>query len=277
MRYVYGITGAILLGGAAATLTLNPAGAQTAQNEPGAIPPPRRAGAPMSFANLAERLQPAVVNISTRQSVQIQRRQLPPGFEEFFRRFGGEAPQGGQGQGEGPVTQRGGSLGSGFIISADGYIVTNNHVVAPARADAVVEQITVTLTDRTEYEAEVVGRDAASDLALLKITPRQPVALRPLRRFDPGQGRRLGGRDRQSVRPRRHRHRRHRLGASPQYRRRPLRPLHPDRRLDQFGQFGRADVRPQRQRHRHRHRPDLADRRQCRHRLRHSGRAGAAR
>ncbi len=172
MRYVYGITGAILLGGAAATLTLNPAGAQVAQNEPGAVAAVAPGGAPMSFANLAERLQPAVVNISTRQSVQIQRRQLPPGFEEFFRRFGGEAPQG---QGEGPVTQRGGSLGSGFIISADGYIVTNNHVVAPARADAVVEQITVTLTDRTEYEAEVVGRDAASDLALLKITPRRPL------------------------------------------------------------------------------------------------------
>ena len=104
----------------------------------------------MSFANLAERLQPAVVNISTRQSVTVQRRQLPPGFEEFFRRFGGDGQNQRQ-QDEGPVTQRGGSLGSGFIISADGYIVTNNHVVAPARPDAVVEQITVTLADRTEY------------------------------------------------------------------------------------------------------------------------------
>src|SRR6185503_15423668 len=71
--------------------------------------------------------------------------------------------------------QRGGSLGSGFIISADGYIVTNNHVVAPARPDAVVEQITVTLADRTEYEAEVVGRDVASDIALLKVTPTRPL------------------------------------------------------------------------------------------------------
>ena len=91
MRYVYGITAAILLGGAAATLTLSPVGAQTAQNEPGAIAAAApRAGAPMSFADLAERLQPAVVNISTRQSVQVQpAAQLPPGFEEFFRRFGG--------------------------------------------------------------------------------------------------------------------------------------------------------------------------------------------
>ena len=173
MRYVYGITGAILLGGAAATLSLNPVGAQTAQNEPGTIAAAPPGGAPMSFANLAERLQPAVVNISTRQSVTVQRRQLPPGFEEFFRRFGGEGQN--QQQDEGPVTQRGGSLGSGFIVSPDGYIVTNNHVVAPARPDAVVEQITVTLADRTEFEAEVVGRDVVSDIALLKITPTRPL------------------------------------------------------------------------------------------------------
>jgi serine protease Do len=173
VRYVYGITGAILLGGAAATLSLNPVGAQTAQNEPGTIAAAPPGGAPMSFANLAERLQPAVVNISTRQSVTTQRRQLPPGFEEFFRRFGGDSQN--QQQDEGPVTQRGGSLGSGFIVSPDGYIVTNNHVVAPARPDAVVEQITVTLADRTEFEAEVVGRDVVSDIALLKITPTRPL------------------------------------------------------------------------------------------------------
>ena len=194
MRYVYGITAAILIGGAAATLS-NPVGAQTAQNEPGSIqaaPPP---GAPQSFAQLAERLQPAVVNISTRQSVTVRQQQLPPGFEDFFRRFGGEAPnqgapggQGGQG-GDGTVRQRGGSLGSGFIISPDGYIVTNNHVVAPARPDAVVEQITVTLSDRTEYEATVVGRVAASDIAVLKVTPRGPL---PFVRFGDSTRARVG-------------------------------------------------------------------------------------
>jgi len=186
VRYVYGITGAILLGGAAATLSLNPVGAQTAQNEPGTIAATAPGGAPMSFANLAERLQPAVVNISTRQSVTVQRRQMPPGFEEFFRRFGGDQNQQ---QDEGPVTQRGGSLGSGFIISADGYIVTNNHVVAPARPDAVVEQITVTLADRTEFEAEVVGRDVASDIALLKVTPSRPL---PFVRFGDSTRTRVG-------------------------------------------------------------------------------------
>ena len=169
MRYVYGITGALLLGGAAATLTVGPLGAQTAQNEPGTIGPATpRPGAPMSFADLSDRLAPAVVNISTRQSIQVNRqRQLPPGFEEFFRRFGAPVPEGGQ---EGaPSTQRGGSLGSGFIISADGYVVTNNHVISPARTGATVDEITVTLSDRREFEAELVGRDEASDLALLKI------------------------------------------------------------------------------------------------------------
>jgi len=174
VRYVYGITAALLIGGSLTNVAVGPVGAQ-ALNQPGAInASPPRAGAPMSFADLAERLQPAVVNISTRQSITMARRRaLPPGFEEFFRRFGQEVPSQGEGQGgDDSVTQRGGSLGSGFIISADGYIVTNNHVVAPARNNAVVESIRVTLSDRTEYEARVVGRDEASDLAVLKIEPR---------------------------------------------------------------------------------------------------------
>jgi serine protease Do len=167
VRYVYGLSAAVLIGGAAATLIVGPVGAQTAQNEPGAMSAAApRAGAPMSFADLAARLQPAVVNISTKQSIQVSGgRQLPPGFEEFFRQFGAPVPQGE----DGPSTQRGGSLGSGFIISADGYVVTNNHVVSPARTGATVEQITVTLPDRREFEATLVGRDAATDLALLKI------------------------------------------------------------------------------------------------------------
>ena len=179
MRYVYGITAAMLLAGTAATLTIGPVGAQTAQNEPGTIAPATpRPGAPTSFADLADRLAPAVVNISTKQSVQISRnRNFPPGFEEFFRRFGAPVPDGGQGgqgqQGEGDndntITQRGGSLGSGFVISADGYVGTNNPVIAPARTGATVDEITVTLSDRREYEARLIGRDTASDLALLKI------------------------------------------------------------------------------------------------------------
>jgi serine protease Do len=186
VRYVYGITAALLLGGTVATLS-NPVGAQVAQNEPGAISSAApRAGAPMSFADLVARLQPAVVNISTRQAIPIPRnRGLPPGFEEFFRRFGGEVPAQ---EGDAPP-QRGGSLGSGFLISPDGYIVTNNHVVAPARDDAVVEAITVTLNDGTEYEAELVGRDAPSDLAVLRIRPRGTL---PFVRFGDSRQTRVG-------------------------------------------------------------------------------------
>jgi len=177
VRYVYGITAALLLGGTAATLTMNPAGAQTAQNEPSSMAAAApRAGAPMSFADLVERLQPAVVNISTKQTVQIPRsRGLPPGLEEFFRQFGaptqndddGDDDSGG-GSG-GTITQRGGSLGSGFIISPDGYVVTNNHVISPSGDNATVESITVTLSNRKEYTATLVGRDTVADLALLKI------------------------------------------------------------------------------------------------------------
>ena len=167
MRYVYGITAALLLGGSAATLATS-VGAQTAQNEPGTIAATTpRPNAPMSFADLSARLQPAVVNISTKQSIQVSRNPaLPPGFEEFFRRFGGRLPDN---EGGGTVTQRGGSLGSGFIISPDGYIVTNNHLIQSATGNGTVDEITVTMTNRKEYPARIVGRDSASDLALLKI------------------------------------------------------------------------------------------------------------
>src|SRR3546814_12039122 len=97
----------------------------------------------MSFADLAARLQPAVVNISTKQSIEVSWSPFPPGFEEFFRRFGGRVPETGE---DNTITQRGGSLGSGFIVSADGYLVPNNHVIAPARDGAPVDEITVTLS-----------------------------------------------------------------------------------------------------------------------------------
>lgn len=167
MRYAYAISGALLVGGAAATLALQPpAGAQTAQNEPtamAAIAP--RAGAPASFADLVARLQPAVVNISTKQTLKVQPQANPfqgTPFQDFFG--GGQDPNGGA-----PVTRQAQSLGSGFLISPDGYVVTNNHVVAPGARGATVDSITVILPDRKEYKAKLIGRDQASDLALLKI------------------------------------------------------------------------------------------------------------
>jgi serine protease Do len=168
VRQVYAITSALLIGGSALALTAQaPLSAQTAAGEPAATAITPRAGAPTSFADLTAQLQPAVVNISTRQRIQVQAN--PFAGTPFEGLFGG----GGQGGGNGaPVTRRGQSLGSGFIISGDGYIVTNNHVVSPGAPNAVVEQITVTMPDRTEYVARLIGRDPDSDLAVLKIEAR---------------------------------------------------------------------------------------------------------
>ncbi|WP_219894632.1 Do family serine endopeptidase [Aquisediminimonas profunda] len=167
MRYAYAITSALLLGGTAATLALQtPGGAQTAQNEPGSMMAANapRAGAPMSFADLAARLQPAVVNISTTQRVQVNSN--PFAGTPFGDLFGGGDANGGR-----PVTREAQSLGSGFIISPDGYIVTNNHVISGGEGPgaAAVASIKVIMPDRTEYDAKLIGRDPTSDLAVLKI------------------------------------------------------------------------------------------------------------
>ncbi|GMN04136.1 Do family serine endopeptidase [Erythrobacter sp. MTPC3] len=166
VRYVYGLTSALLVGGAAVSLmTGHPAGAQVAQNDSSVmsdvVP---RAGAPSSFADLTEQLQPAVVNIATRQRVEVTRNPFAgtPFAELFNRRRGGQQQQ------QQPQTREAQSLGSGFIISADGFVVTNNHVVTPNNR-ATLEEITVTMPDGTEYEAELIGSDAQSDLAVLKI------------------------------------------------------------------------------------------------------------
>ncbi|WP_157215578.1 Do family serine endopeptidase [Flavisphingomonas formosensis] len=172
MRYAYAITAALLAGGTTATLMLQqPVGAQVAQNAPGTIqsaaPKP---GAPMSFADLAARLQPAVVNISTTQHVKVQQNNPFAGtpFGDLFGQFGFGGQGGGDSGGQ-PVTREATSLGSGFIISPDGFVVTNNHVISGGQQGAVVDSITVTLTDRREYKAKLIGRDPVSDLAVLKI------------------------------------------------------------------------------------------------------------
>jgi serine protease Do len=122
--------------------------------------------APDSFADLANKLLPTVVNIATSQTLKPRAQQnlpkLPPGspLEDLFKNFLG--PRDGQPR---HVT----SLGSGFIIDASGYIVTNNHVIQDS------DQITVTLNDGTEMPAKLVGRDTKTDLALLKVNPRKPL------------------------------------------------------------------------------------------------------
>ena len=163
VRYVYGLSSALLVGGAAISLiTGTPLGAQVAQNDDAVmnrVVPVE--GAPVSFADLTAQLQPAVVNIATRQRVEVANNPFAgtPFAELFNRRQGGGAQ---------PQTREAQSLGSGFIISADGFVVTNNHVVSPD-SRATLQSITVTLPDGTEYEADLIGADAASDLAVLKI------------------------------------------------------------------------------------------------------------
>ena len=148
--------------------------------------------APDSFADLAERLLPAVVNISSTQAAQVRADRggpevpsFPPGspFEQFFKDFmdrnhPGQGGPGGQGQGEnrpqrrpGPPGDGGGramSLGSGFVIDATGYIVTNNHVIDGA------DEISVTLQDNTTLKAKLIGKDERVDLALLKVETDKP-------------------------------------------------------------------------------------------------------
>jgi len=169
VRYAYGVAMALLLGGTAFSLATGQAGAQIAQNAPSALAP--RPGAPMSFADLSARLAPAVVNISTKQRIPVKTQTDP--FEEFFRRFGGPvAPDSGGGatpDQQQPRTREAGSLGSGFIISPDGYVVTNNHLIQGLTGTGTVDSVTVITTDRKEYTARIVGRDETSDLALLKI------------------------------------------------------------------------------------------------------------
>ncbi|AXK43372.1 Do family serine endopeptidase [Erythrobacter aureus] len=170
VRYAYSVTSALLVGGAAISLATGyPAGAQVAQNDDShmarVVP---RAGAPESFADLTAQLQPAVVNISTRQRIEVATNNGNPfagtPFEGLFNRRRGQQQE--------PQFREGQSLGSGFIISADGYVVTNNHVVSPS-GRGTVEEITVTMPDGTEYEADLVGTDAQSDLAVLKIARRE--------------------------------------------------------------------------------------------------------
>ncbi|MEJ7934629.1 Do family serine endopeptidase [Sphingobium sp. AN558] len=164
MRYAYAITGALLLGGTAIAVTSSSnVGAQTAQNE--GIQAAAPMGAPASLADMVEKLQPAVVNISTKQRVTVQNPFAGTPFGDMFGQQGGGKPQ----------TRQAQSLGSGFIISADGYIVTNNHVVSAGAEGASVDSITVTLTNREEYPAKLIGRDPATDLAVLKIQSSKPL------------------------------------------------------------------------------------------------------
>ena len=131
------------------------------------VPAPAVAlGVPSSFADLAKRLSPTVVNVKVtkvEKAGHFQMPQIPNGpFGDFFRQFPNMTPQQ-------PEDRKVQGAGSGVIISADGYILTNSHVVEGAK------EVIVTLADKQEYRAQIVGLDPKTDLAVLKIEPKGSV------------------------------------------------------------------------------------------------------
>jgi serine protease Do len=124
-------------------------------------------GAPFSFADLVERVSPAVVTVTVEEQVAAQQGvnpdDLPEPFRDFFNQFGG-----GQGH-QFSAPRKAVAMGSGFIIDKSGLIVTNNHVIADGK------KITVKLPDGREFEAKLIGTDEPTDVALLKIKSDKPL------------------------------------------------------------------------------------------------------
>jgi serine protease Do len=157
----------LTLGLGASLVTIHNAQAAEASAVAGLQAPLQQPVGPQGFADVVERVTPAVVNVTVVQKplqrMSLRGQELPEGspMREFFKQFGGlpdMMPREREGE------------GSGFFISADGYIVTNNHVVEDA------ERIEVTLIDGTTMDAKVIGRDPKTDLALIKVNTDQPQA-----------------------------------------------------------------------------------------------------
>ncbi|HSI42284.1 MAG TPA: Do family serine endopeptidase [Xanthobacteraceae bacterium] len=168
-RLLAGVFGLALAGGAVGAMivpeTITPAFAQITTAQPAGT---------FSFADIVEKVSPAVVSVKVKKDVAENDDEdgpgmgnVPPQIERFLRRFGqGEPGAGPQGPQRGPRGGEHGRVsgqGSGFFISADGYVVTNNHVVDNA------SEVDITTTDGKSYTAKVVGTDPRTDVALLKV------------------------------------------------------------------------------------------------------------
>lgn len=134
------------------------------------------------FTTLVEENAPAIVNVSTVRSVESSSEEREF-LEELLRRFYGDRMPGPDQDRDIPRQRERSSVGSGFIISSDGYIVTNHHVISDA------DEVTITLNDRREFQAEVIGSDERSDLALLKIAAEglHPVTMAPANELKVGE------------------------------------------------------------------------------------------
>ncbi|MDP3735820.1 MAG: Do family serine endopeptidase [Hyphomonadaceae bacterium] len=160
---------ASLMAAVAMGAVLGAPGAMAQQGKPIAVTPP--GGAPVSFADLIDRVSPAVVSVLVTTEIKREDRDSAfnpfrglPGFDEYEDRFGKGNSEEGEGEEGSPETdQEGRALGSGFFISQSGYIVTNNHVVENAR------EVVVTLKNGDQLETEIIGTDAQTDLAVLKV------------------------------------------------------------------------------------------------------------
>jgi serine protease Do len=181
----FSVAMAAMLLGAVVTTQMRPQAAMARSSEPSlgaAAIPSRPLGPPTleTFRDIAHGATPGVVNINTKKVVKGQRGSMRDFFgEDMFDRFFG--PQGPHGQGprRGPdssETQR--SLGSGFVVDKDGYILTNRHVIDGA------DQISVTLSNGKTYEAKLVGKDARTDVGLIKIEPKEPLTVLALGNSD---------------------------------------------------------------------------------------------
>lgn len=139
-----------------------------AQAQPGNLP---------DFTELVDKVGPSVVNIRTSEKVRTAQNEMDPQMQEFLRRFGIN-PRRGAPRGddeEGPQQRRG--VGSGFVLAADGVVLTNAHVVDGA------DEVIVTLTDKREFKAKVLGSDRRTDVAVLKI---EAIGLPTVRLGDSG-------------------------------------------------------------------------------------------